>query len=83
MMKTAVTTPLLLDRFEKVNRNKAYANRIKPSNFLLSASVDPIDYPPQIANANGFRLIAPYSPNPADWQRSAWILLFGLGQEPA
>jgi hypothetical protein len=66
MMKSAVTTPTLLDRFEKLNRGKAYADRVKPFNFLLSAIVNAFDRPPGTAGS-GFHLIAPYSRNPLDW----------------
>jgi hypothetical protein len=72
MMKSAVTTPVLLDRFYWLNRRKTYEGRVKPFNFLLSAIVNPIDYPPNSADSGGFHLIAPYSRNPSDWRRSSW-----------
>lgn len=56
MMKTAVTTPLLLDRFTRVNRRKAYANRIKPFNFLLSASVESYRLPAAKSRLEGIPL---------------------------
>jgi hypothetical protein len=73
MMKTAATAPLLLDRFTHMNRRKAYPNRVKPFNFLLSASVDPIDYPPRNRDMRGFQLVSPYSLNSLDWLRFSWI----------
>ena len=79
-MKTAVTTPLILKRFAKFNRGKSYAKQIKPFNFLLSATVDPIDCPPQIGNAKGFHLVAPYSRNPSDWLKSSWTDLHSNNQ---
>jgi hypothetical protein len=72
MMKTAVTTPLLLDRFTVLNHGKCYADQIKPFNFLLSAPVDPIDRPPQTGKADGFHLVSPYSRNSLEWLRFFW-----------
>jgi hypothetical protein len=71
MMKSAVTTPMLLARFHEYNRKKGYPDRVKPFNFLLSATVNAMDRPPDAADT-GFHPIAPYSSNPADWQRSSW-----------
>ncbi len=72
MMKSAVTTPLLLNRFSGLNRRKTYADRVKPFNFLLSAIVNGIDRPPSIESNAGFHLIAPYSRNPSEWLRLLW-----------
>jgi hypothetical protein len=58
MMKSAVTTPMLLARFHKFNRKKDYPDRAKPFNFLLSATVNAMDRPPDAADT-GFHLIAP------------------------
>jgi len=73
MMKSAVTTPVLLKRFGGLNRRKDYADRVKPFNFLLSALVNPLDRPPSVKPSEGFQLIAPYSRNPSEWLRLSWI----------
>jgi hypothetical protein len=72
MMKSAVTKPSLLDRFSGLNRRKTYRDRVKPFNFLLSATVNAIDRPPSIESNAGFHLIAPYSRNPSEWLRLSW-----------
>ncbi len=72
MMKSAVTKPSLLDRFSGLNRQKTYVDRIKPFNFLLSATVNAIDRPPSIKSNAGFHLIAPYSRNPSEWKGLWW-----------
>jgi hypothetical protein len=70
MIRASIPTPLLLDRFAELNRKKAFADRLKPFNFLLSATVDSFDRP---AGVGDLRLIAPYSRNPTDWLDSLWI----------
>jgi hypothetical protein len=72
MMRTAISSPPILDRFNGFNRGKPFADRVKPFSFLLAASVRPTDRPPQSGASKGFRLVAPYSRNPADWVRSWW-----------
>ncbi len=70
LMKSAVTTPDLLRRFERVNRGKPYAAGIKPFNFLLSAHVAPLDRP---AGAKACHLIAPFERDARQWLRQPWI----------
>ena len=73
VMRSSVSTPALHKRFDRINRKKSYARQVKPFNFLLSASVDSIEWPPGNSKANGFHLIAPYSRNPSEWLRLRWI----------
>jgi hypothetical protein len=70
MIRSAISTPALLDRFTQLNRKKAFADQLKPFNFFLSAPVDTFDRPAGVRESH---LIAPYSPNPADWLRSWWV----------
>ena len=72
VMRTSVSTPGLLKRFDRINQKKSYAKQVKPFNFLLSASVDSIEWPAGRSKANGFHLIAPYSRNPSEWKRIFW-----------
>jgi hypothetical protein len=69
MMRSPISTPLLLNRFFDLNRKKSFANCLKPFNFLLSATVDSFDRP---AGVSEFHLIAPYSRNPLDWLRFSY-----------
>jgi len=70
MIRAPISTPILLDRFTASDGDTVFADRVKPFNFLLSASVDPFDRP---GGKGDFRPVAPYSRNPADWLRSWWI----------
>jgi hypothetical protein len=72
VMRSSVSTPGLLKRFDRINRKKSYAKQVKPFNFLLSASVDSIEWPAKPSKANGFHLIAPYSRKPLEWLRNLW-----------
>ena len=53
MRRSAVTTPVLLDRFEGLNRKKPYPNRVKPFNFLLSPTVSPLETPCELFELDG------------------------------
>jgi hypothetical protein len=79
MMKSAVTTPFLLGRFARINRDKPYAKQVKPFNFLLSATVTAHEWPPGAHERGGFHLIAPYSRNPSEWLRFNWTDLHSRG----
>lgn len=70
LMKSAVTTPGMLRRFERINRGKPYAAGIKPFNFLLSAHVAPLNRP---AGAKACHLIAPFERDARQWLRQPWI----------
>jgi hypothetical protein len=72
VMRSSVSTPGLLKRFDRINRKKSYAKQVKPFNFLLSASVDSIEWPPKARERGRFHLIAPYSRNPLEWLRIFW-----------
>jgi len=72
VMRSSVSTPGLLKRFDRINRKKSYAKQVKPFNFLLSASVDSIEWPAKRSKAKGVHLIAPYSRKPLEWLRNFW-----------
>ncbi len=72
VMRASVSTPLLLDRFRRINRGKPYAEQVKPFNFLLSVTVSSIEWPPEAFQSGAFHLIAPYSSNPAEWSQLSW-----------
>lgn len=66
------SSPSVLKPLANFNREKAYANQIKPFNFLLSCHVAPFGHPIG-TSPERFHLIAPYESNPRKWRRSQWI----------
>lgn len=82
MIRSTVSAPDLFRRFDRFNRGKRYPNRIKPFSFLLSATVDPVDWPPEAGEAGNFRLIAPYSPHPRTWTCMKWVDLHSGREYP-
>jgi hypothetical protein len=76
IMRSSVTTPGLLARFDGFNRAKQYPIRVKPFGFLLAATVDPRERPEGLPVTKGFQLIHPYSRNPTDWLKFKWIDLY-------
>ena len=55
IMRSSVTTPGLLARFDGLNRAKRYQDRVKPFNFLLAATVDPRERPAGLPVTKGFQ----------------------------
>lgn len=72
VMRSSISTPGLLSRFDRINRKKPYAKQVKPLNFLISVTVDSFEWPPEAHKLGGFHLIAPYSSKPAEWLRLSW-----------
>jgi transposase len=70
-VRTTVTSPPVRHAFRRLNGGKAYADQIKPFNFLLTAAgaKPPARHPA----AQSFRLIAPYESDPAKWNKGKWI----------
>lgn len=60
---------------KQLNEGKAYAEQIKPFNFILSAHVAPLGHPAGV-NPEGFHLIAPYESDALKWERSPWIVQY-------
>ncbi|MGB9650707.1 MAG: hypothetical protein WCB01_02800, partial [Candidatus Cybelea sp.] len=56
----------------KLNAGKAYAQQIKPFNFILSCHVAPFGHPVG-ADPERFHLIAPYESDPRKWLALPWI----------
>jgi hypothetical protein len=69
--RVTVSSPAVIRPLERLNDGKAYANQIKPFNFLLTCQVKPLGFP-KGADPEHFHLIAPYSNNPAQWVRNDW-----------
>jgi hypothetical protein len=71
-MRSSVSSPVIHDRFARINRDKPYAKQVKPFNFLLSATVTAHEWPPGAHERGRFHLISPYSSNPSEWLRFDW-----------
>jgi len=56
----------------KLNEGKAYADQIKPFNFLLTCFVKAFGHPKD-ANPEHFHLISPYNNNSTQWLKTKWI----------
>ncbi|MGO8872375.1 MAG: hypothetical protein ACLQPH_13425 [Acidimicrobiales bacterium] len=71
MVRTTVTSPAVLKAFRHHNEGKEYADQIKPFNFLLTAAgaKPPASVPP----GKPFRLVAPFSTDPAQQDGAQWI----------
>jgi hypothetical protein len=70
--RISVTSPELWRRLKDLNEGKAYADQIKPFNFLLTAQVIPFGHPTGV-DADHFHLIAPYESDPRKWLKMKWI----------
>jgi hypothetical protein len=72
LMRLTASTPRLLAPFQRLRGQDAYAKRIKPFNFLLSAIVAKQGHPPD-ADPRRFHLVAPYTSDPDAWRRLTWF----------
>jgi hypothetical protein len=72
VMRSSVSSPVIQDRYARMNRDKPYAEQVKPFNFLLSASVTAHEWPPGAHERGVFHLVSPYSRNPSEWLRFNW-----------
>lgn len=71
MVRTTITSPAVLRAFRHHNKGQAYADQIKPFNFLLTAAgaKPPAGFP----TGESFRLVAPFTSDPARWEEAEWI----------
>lgn len=70
--RITVSSPAIMRSLEKLNKNKKYADQIKPFNFLISCHVKAFGHPVG-TNPERFHLIAPYDKNPRKWLNRDWI----------
>jgi hypothetical protein len=73
--RVTASTPSMLAPFRGRNRGRAYAEQVKPFNFLLSAAVAPLGHP-EGTDPTRFHLVAPYEPDPARWVQLDWVDLY-------
>jgi hypothetical protein len=78
LSRVTVSSPALLRPFSRWNRDRVWRERMKPSNFLLVATVIPFGHPPGTDPAR-FRLIAPYTSNPDEWPELQWHNMYDPG----
>ncbi len=70
--RITVSSPAIMRSLEKLNKNKKYADQIKPFNFLISCHVKAFGHPVG-TNPERFHLIAPYDKNPKNWLKKEWM----------
>lgn len=67
-----LSSPDMLRPLARLNAGKAYAQQIKPFNFILSCHVAKLGHPTD-ADPERFHLIAPYERDPRKWLALSWI----------
>jgi hypothetical protein len=70
--RISITSPAIMRALEKLNEGKAYVDKIKPFNFLVTCHVKPFGHPPGV-NPERFHLIAPYEADSRQWLKKTWI----------
>lgn len=73
--RTGITSPELLRPFAELNKDKPYADQVKPFNFLQSAHVAPLGHPAG-ANPVRFHLVAPHENDPERWEELQWLDIY-------
>ncbi|MGW5649312.1 DNA polymerase [Saccharopolyspora sp. NPDC003752] len=71
LSRISISSPLSWRPFTEWNTGKPYREQIKPFNFLLSAQIASVGYPPDV-DPRRFHLIAPYDPDPTTWADLPW-----------
>jgi len=70
--RETASSPMVLERLTPKRRKRlAYAERIKPMNFLLTVHVHPLGYPADVDRTE-FRLIAPFTRDASKWLGMRW-----------
>jgi hypothetical protein len=70
--RLSITSPAVMRPLEKLNEGKAYIDKIKPFNFLVSCHVRPFGHPPGV-DPERFHLISPYESDSRQWLKKTWI----------
>ena len=71
LSRVTISSPPLWRPFTRWNHDRPWADQMKPFNFLLVATIDPFGLPEGTDPAR-FRLIAPYTDDPAQWTSLNW-----------
>jgi hypothetical protein len=70
--RISITSPAMMRPLVKLNEGKAYVDKIKPFNFLVTCHVKPLGHPVGV-DAERFHLIAPYETNSREWLKNTWV----------
>ena len=70
--RVSIPSPAVMRPLEKLNEGKAYVDKVKPFNFLVSCHVKPFGHPPGV-NPERFHLISPYESDSRQWLKKTWI----------
>jgi hypothetical protein len=70
--RITVSSPAVLRPFAKFNEGKAYADQIKPFNFLVSCHTKAFGHPIG-ADPEKFHLVAPYESDSRRWLEMEWV----------
>jgi hypothetical protein len=78
LMRGAITTPGLLERFRPYNTGRAKRHQMRPMNFFMAAELKPIkpedwEYATEGLTKEAFTLIAPFESDPNQWADLDWI----------
>jgi hypothetical protein len=72
MRQLTVSTASVLRGFERLNRSRPAADRIRPGTFVIAPQVLE---PPAGVDSSSFRLIGAYERDPRKWLRQRWLNL--------
>jgi hypothetical protein len=70
--RLSISSPAMMKPLADLNEGKAYADRIKPFNFLLSCHVKAFGHPLGV-DPERFQLISPYQTDSRKWLTAQWI----------
>lgn len=70
--RITVSSPAVQRPLQSFNADKAYAQQIKPFNFILSCHVKALGHPVGV-DPERFHLIAPFNTDARQWERLRWI----------
>jgi hypothetical protein len=73
--RISVSTPHVLKPFGTAQKDLAYSERVRPMNFLLSASIAPFGEPARTSKAK-LHLIRSFTDQPSRWLSEPWIDLY-------
>ncbi|GEM_PF-183446 len=72
MRRLTLSKPSTHRLFADLNAEKAYADHVKPANFLISPQISKTGYPPGV-DRNRFSLVGPYETDPERWGERTYI----------
>lgn len=70
--RLAISSPPLLQPFERFNRRRSYPSQVKPFSFLSTCHVRPFGYPLGV-DPQRFQLVAPYDKDSRHWANIGWV----------